>query len=226
MKDLCDAKQILGMRIIRDRDSLRLTQEEYLKKVIKRFNMLNAKPVSTPIAAHFQLSVERSPETEDELVYMDKVSYASAVGSLMRSSSGYVFLFSTGAVAWSSKKQPIVTLSTTEAEFVAAAVCTCQGIWMKGILMELGYDGLGCIKINCDNSSTIKLSKNPVMHGRTKHIDVRFYFLRDLSREGKIVLQHCGTREQVADVMTKPLKLDTFQRMKIMMGMKSAAWMK
>ncbi|GAA0155215.1 hypothetical protein LIER_12992 [Lithospermum erythrorhizon] len=83
MKDLGETKQILGMRIIRDRNSLRLTQEEYLKKVIKRFNMLDAKPVSTPIAAHFQLLVEQSLETENELMYMDKVPYASAVGSLM-----------------------------------------------------------------------------------------------------------------------------------------------
>ena len=127
-----------------------------------------------------------------------------------KSTSGYVFLMSSGAVSWCSKKQPIVTLSTTEAEFVAAAVCACQAIWMKRILKELGHSDGGCIFVMCDNSSTIKLSKNPVMHGRSKHIDVRFHFLRNLTKDGTIELIHCGSQDQVADIMTKPLKLDVF----------------
>ena len=109
-----------------------------------------------------------------------------------KSTSGYVFLMSSSAVSWCSKKQPIVTLSTTEAEFVAAAVCVCQGVWMKRILKELGHSDGGCTTVMCDNSSTIKLSKNPVMHGRSKHIDVRFHFLRNLTKEGTIEFVHCG----------------------------------
>ena len=62
----------------------------------------------------------------------------------------------------------------------------------------------------CDNNSTIKLSKNPVMHGCNKHIDVRFHFLHDLTRDGVVKLRHCGTQEQITDIMTKPLKLDVF----------------
>jgi hypothetical protein len=110
-----------------------------------------------------------------------------------KSTSGYVFLMSSSVVSWCSKKQPIVTLSTTEAEFVAAAVCACQGVWMKRILKELGHSDGGCTTVMCDNSSTIKLSKNPVMHGRSKHIDVRFHFLRNLTKEGTIELVHCGS---------------------------------
>ncbi|GAA0145518.1 transmembrane signal receptor [Lithospermum erythrorhizon] len=136
-----------------------------------------------------------------------------------KSTSGYVFKFSSGAVAWTSKKQPIVSLSTTEAEFIAAVVCTCQAIWMKRIFKELGYKGTECINIKCDNSSTIKLSKNPVMHGRSKHIDVRYHFLRDLTKEGAIELVHCGSSLQVADIMTKPLKIDSFLKLRSMMGM-------
>ncbi|KAF2300982.1 hypothetical protein GH714_018927 [Hevea brasiliensis] len=135
-----------------------------------------------------------------------------------KSTSGYVFLMNSSAVSWCSKKQPIVTLSTTEAEFVAAAVCACQGVWIKRILKELGqFDG-GCTTVMCDNSSTIKLSKNPVMHGRSKHIDVRFHFLRNLTKEGVIELVHCGSQDQVADIMTKPLKLDVFQKLRKLLG--------
>lgn len=75
----------------------------------------------------------------------------------------------------------------------------------------------------CDNSSTIKLSKNPVMHGRSKHIDVRFHFLRELTKDGKIELMHCGTRDQIADLMTKPLKLDVFQKLREQLGVCKAA---
>lgn len=131
--------------------------------------------------------------------------------------SGYVFLLSSGAISWSSKKQPIVTLSTTEVEFVAATMCACQGLWLKKILNEFGQEE-SCIYINCDNSSTIKLSKNPVLHGRSKHIDVRYHFLRDLANEGSIALVHCGSTNQLADIMTKALKLDTFQRLRSMLG--------
>lgn len=70
----------------------------------------------------------------------------------------------------------------------------------------------------CDNSSTIKLSKNPVMHGRSKHIDVHFYFLRDLTREGAGELVHGATQDQVADLMTKPLKLDVFLKLRKKLG--------
>ena len=70
-----------------------------------------------------------------------------------------------------------------------------------------------------DNNSIIKLSKNLVMHGRSKHIDVRFHFLRDLTKDGVVELKHCGTQEQIADIMTKPLKLDAFLKLRKLLGM-------
>lgn len=109
-------------------------------------------------------------------------------------------------------------MSTTEAEFVAAASCVCQAVWLKRILEVLKSGKNGSITVYCDNSSTIKLSKNPVMHGRSKHIDVRFHFLRDLTKEGVVELVHCGTQDQIADMMTKPLKLDLFGKMRDMLG--------
>jgi hypothetical protein len=127
-------------------------------------------------------------------------------------------MLGSGAIAWSSKKQPIVTLSTTEAEFVVAASCVTQAIWMKRILEKLSQSQSQCTTIFCDNSSTIKLSRNPVMHGRNKHIDVRFHFLHDLTKEGTVELIYCGTQEQLADVMTKALKLDTFQKLRDQLG--------
>ena len=153
----------------------------------------------------------------NELIGFTDSDYAGCLED-RKSTSGYVFMLSSGAVAWSSRKQPIVTLSTTEAEFVAAAACSCQAVWMKRIMQKLGYDGSKSTTIYCDNSSAIKLSKNPVMHGRSKHIDVRFHFLRELAREGIVHLKHCGTQEQIADVLTKPLKTESFQKFRNQLG--------
>jgi len=85
MKDLGAAKQILGMRITRDRKNHKLTlsQSEYIEKVLKRFNMQNAKPVSIPLASHFKLSKEVCPKTQEEMAHMSKVPYALVIGSLM-----------------------------------------------------------------------------------------------------------------------------------------------
>lgn len=137
-----------------------------------------------------------------------------------RSTSGYACILSNAAISWSSRKQDIVTLSSTEAEYVAATTCACHSVWLKGLMEEILSESIGVVDILCDNSSTIKLSKNPVMHRRTKHIEVRFHYLRDLVNEGKVQLVFCSTDDQVADVMTKPVKLEVFERMRKLMGVR------
>ncbi|CAM8944652.1 unnamed protein product [Rhodiola kirilowii] len=134
-----------------------------------------------------------------------------------KSTSGYVFMMSSGAMSWLSKKQPIVTLSTTEAEFVAAAGCASQVVWLRRITEEIGCKYTRGITIYCDNSSTIKLSKNSVMH-RSRHIDVRFHFLREKVQDGVIEMVYCGTKEQIADVMTKPLSIELFEKFRAFLG--------
>ncbi|XP_057990290.1 secreted RxLR effector protein 161-like [Hevea brasiliensis] len=101
---------------------------------------------------------------QSDLIGFSNSDYAGDVDD-RKSISGYVFMLSSGAVSWSSKKQPIVTLSTTEAEFVAATACAFQAIWLQKILNELHFRKEGPTAIYCDNSSSIKLSQNPVLHG-------------------------------------------------------------
>lgn len=103
-------------------------------------------------------------------------------------------------MSWSSRKQQLVTLSTTEVEFIVAATSACQAIWLRRILEELHFQQHEPIVIYCDNSSAIKLSKNPVLHGRSKHIDVRYHFLRDLTNEGTIDLVYYRSEDQVVDI--------------------------
>lgn len=131
-----------------------------------------------------------------------------------KNTTGYVFMLGSSSISRSSKKQPIVTLSTTKTEFIAAASCAFQCIWFRNILYWLGQTQKQSTIIMCDNNSTIKMSQIPIMHGRCKHIDVRFHFLRDLTKDRKIEICHCSSENKLADVLTKPLKLDSFCTMR------------
>ncbi|KAK6235635.1 hypothetical protein SCA6_010972 [Theobroma cacao] len=128
-----------------------------------------------------------------------------------KSTPRYVFVMGSGAISWSSKKQSIVTLSSTEAGFVAAT-CACQAIWLWNILEELHFKQEEPTPIYRDSSSAIKLCKNPVLPGRSKHIDVK-YHLQDLTKDGTIDLIFCRSEDQVATIFTKPLKLAAFQKL-------------
>ncbi|XP_020266632.1 uncharacterized protein LOC109842134 [Asparagus officinalis] len=131
-----------------------------------------------------------------------------------KSTTGYVFYLGSTAFSWTSKKQGVVALSSCEAEYVAAASTVCEAIWLRNILKELDHPQEDSTVIFVDNKSAIQLAKNPVHHGRSKHIDTRFHFLT-------IELKHCHTTEQVADIFTKPLSGETFMRLRDMLGIKT-----
>jgi len=92
-------------------------------------------------------------------------------------------------VTWMSRKQALISLSTAEAEYIAAGSCCTQLLWMKKLLCDYGFTQDTMI-INCDNTSAINISKNPVQHSRTKHIDIRHHFLRDLVESEVVSLFH------------------------------------
>lgn len=92
-----------------------------------------------------------------------------------KSTTGNVFLLGSSLVSWSSKKQPVVALSSTEAENISATSAACQAIWLKKMLEDLNQKQDQAIEIFCDNQSTTAITKNPIMHGRTKHVDIKFH---------------------------------------------------
>eukprot|EP00253_Pinus_taeda_P020910 PITA_20910 len=136
-----------------------------------------------------------------------------------KSTSGYVFYMGSGAISWASKKQPVVSLSTAEAEYVAATAAACQAVWLRRVIRDLCHEQEKGTTIYCDNSSAIALSKNSVFHKRTKHIDTKFHFIRELVNNGEIVLQHCRTEDQLADILTKPLGKKSFDHFRKCLGM-------
>ncbi|XP_059281755.1 secreted RxLR effector protein 161-like [Lycium ferocissimum] len=118
---------------------------------------------------------------------------------------GNVFSLGSGAITWSSEKQVTTTLSSSEAEYVAATSAACQCIWLRRILADLYQKQEKATDIFCDNKSSIAMTKNPAFHGRTKHIDSCFHFIRELVEKEDIILKFCNTNEQVVDILTKAL---------------------
>ena len=122
-----------------------------------------------------------------------------------KSTSGNCFILGTGAISWSSKKQATVALSSTEAEYVAVSASTWQAVWLRGVLQDLGEVQTKATSIKCDNQSAVMLAKNPVHHDRTKHIEIKHHFIRELIAKEEVQLDNCQTNEQVADLFTKSL---------------------
>jgi hypothetical protein len=122
-----------------------------------------------------------------------------------KSTSGCCFSLGSGAISWFSRKQKSVALSSAEAEYMAASLASCEAIWLRKLLMGLFDQELDTTVIHCDNQSCIKLSENPVFHDRSKHIEIRYHFIRDCVQKGTVKLQYVPTGEQIADILTKPL---------------------
>eukprot|EP00253_Pinus_taeda_P006983 PITA_06983 len=119
-----------------------------------------------------------------------------------RSTTGYVFTLAGGAISWMSKLQETIALSTTEAEYIAALDASKEAIWLKGLLDEIGKMQEK-VNVLCDSQSGIHLSTNPAYYSRTKHIDVRYHFLRHVIDGGKVALQKVHMRENCVDIFTK-----------------------
>ncbi|KAL5747588.1 hypothetical protein ACOSQ2_024885 [Xanthoceras sorbifolium] len=135
-----------------------------------------------------------------------------------KSTSGYVFNIGSGAVSWSSKKQSVVALSSTEAEYIALSAAGCQALWLRWTLQEMKCSQEKETMLYCDNNSAIALSKNPVFHGKSKHIRIKYHYIRDLIKNGEIMVKHWKTQHQLADIFTKALKAEIFVSMKEKLG--------
>jgi hypothetical protein len=122
-----------------------------------------------------------------------------------KSTSGVIFYLNSSPVSWTSQKQKVVALSSCEAEYVAAASAACQGVWLRRLLASLTGVEAEQVTLKVDNESAIALIKNPVHHDRTKHIDIKYHYIRDCVENGSTVVEHVRTGDQLADILTKPL---------------------
>ena len=121
-------------------------------------------------------------------------------------------------VAWMSKKQNFVSLSTVEAKYIAAGSCCSQLLWIKQMLRDYGIDQRTMV-VFCDNTSAINISKNPVLHSRTKHNDIRHHFIRDLVENKVLSLEYVPIEGQIVDILTKPLDVSRFESLRKSIGL-------
>jgi hypothetical protein len=135
-----------------------------------------------------------------------------------KSTSGFVFTLNGGTVAWSSRRQQCVSTSTTEAEYVAASEAAKESVWLRRLLMEIVPEWKQPLLLMCDNISSIELTRSPKFHQRTKHIDVRFHFVREQQEAKEIDVKYIRTADQLADPFTKPLPNPRFSVLREAIG--------
>ena len=145
--------------------------------------------------------------TPDGMVVLLGYSDADWAGDrdTRRSTTGYVFMVGGGAVSWASKLQPTVALSTSEAEYVAACAAAQEALFQRQLMKDVNLPQLDATVIYEDNTGAIAMTENPIDHQRTKHIDIRYHFIRERVANGDIKLVHVATEDQLADLLTKPL---------------------
>ena len=135
--------------------------------------------------------------------YTDSDWAGSAVDR--KSTSGCCFNIGSAVISWMCRKQTSVALSTAEAEYIAASTASREAVWLQKLLADIFDSELEPTVIHCDNQSCIKLSENPVFHDRSKHIEIKYHFIRDVVQRGAVKLQYIRTDEQITDILTKPL---------------------
>src|SRR5665213_2460535 len=281
MTDCGELHHFLGIRVTRDRANQRLSldQSQLANQILKRFGILECKPVTTPLESSIQLkSAEISQSPVDQTLFRQMIGslmylmigmrpdIAAAVSiisqfasnpmtlyhqatkrilrylkgminlklnfgeklnsgeesqsptligysdanwgndvSTRRSTTGYIFFLSGGAISWSSKRQATVALSSTEAEYMALTQATKEAIWLRSLLAELNYTQERPTTLFEDNQSAIALARNPVHHARSKHIDIQHHFVREKIESKEIEISYMATDEMITDALTKPL---------------------
>ena len=293
IEDQGEIHHCLGMCIKRDRSTktMHISQKAYLENILKRFNMSNCKPVSTPMEVG-----KKYEKLKDGEQTTDLREYQCIIGSLMyaaiatrpdiafsvgmlsqymsnpgeehfrgikrvlrylrgttdfglefkaqdnmkinlhgyadadwagdvstrKSKTGHLFQIGNGTVSWKTRRQSIVALSSTEAEYVSLSCAAQETIWMRHLLESIGFQQLDPTMISEDNQGAIALAGNPGNHPRTKHISIKYHFIREAVEKTKIMLQYCPTKEMLADILTKALTKERFQELRDLIGVRSS----
>ena len=282
VKDLGELTSFLGVQVNHDPRGIWIGQPGYTTRVLEKFGMAEAKPVSTPVDTSVKLaSKSESPEfaastyqsavgcllylsnwTRPDLTFAvskvarysadprqehwtavkrilrylkgtinygityskdsrdDLVGYCDAdwAGDVCdrKSTSGYVFCVSGSPVSWRSKKQSCVALSTAEAEYVALSAAAQEAVWLRNLMEDLSRECQSVTTIHDDSQAAISMSKNPQFHGKSKHIEIKYHYIREQVLKGSVSLKYCPTEEMLADILTKGLNRE--QHVKLTKG--------
>ena len=135
-----------------------------------------------------------------------------------KSTSGYVFYIGKSTISWRSNRQSIIVLSSTEAEYISLSAGAQEATWLRRLLCSVGFKQETPTTIYEDNQGTIALTKNPKSHSRTKHIDIKYHFIREAVENKVVKLVYCGTEKMFADILTKGLPKPKFEELRLMLG--------
>ncbi|GKV37173.1 hypothetical protein SLEP1_g45232 [Rubroshorea leprosula] len=169
-----------------------------------KFHLVAAKRVLRYIKGTYELGLWFDSNQQGRLQGYADSDWAGSMEDMI-STTSYVFSFGSGSFSWNSKKQDIVAQSTAKAEYLAAGAAANHAIWLRMVLEKLGFDQIEPCVLKVDNMLAITIAQNPVQHGRTKHIKIKYHVIRNYVRDKEIVLQHCDSEVQVADILTKAL---------------------
>ncbi|KAJ1698432.1 hypothetical protein LUZ63_006944 [Rhynchospora breviuscula] len=275
LKDLGPLHYFLGIEAVLQSDGLLLTQTKYIKDLLLKTKMHNAKSCTTPIATYITLSKEEGEPFDDPHLYRSVVgalqyatltrpdiSYAvnkvsqfmqsptiihwTAVKRILRylcgtpthgllihsssslaihaysdsdwagcpddrrSTSGFCIYLGSNLISWSAKKQPTVSRSSTEAEYRSLALTCTEILWLQYLLQEINVNLPNPPTLWCDNIGATFLASNPMFHARTKHIEIDYHFVRERIAAQELRVLFICSKDQIADVMTKPLSTNRF----------------
>ncbi|KAJ9553033.1 hypothetical protein OSB04_017078 [Centaurea solstitialis] len=230
MSSMGELTFFLGLQVKQKTDGIFINQSKYVASMLQKFGMSDAKPASTPIETHkhlllmYQVRPKESHlqavkrifkyqkgqprlglwypnDSSFNLVAYTDSDYGGANLDRKSTSGGCQFL---GArlVSWQCKKQTTVSQSTTEAEYIAASHCCSQVLWIQNQMLDYGLSFLQT-PIYIDNNSAISIVNNPIKHSKTKHMEIKYHFIRDCNEKKLIQVLKVDTDDQFADLFTK-----------------------
>eukprot|EP00253_Pinus_taeda_P035688 PITA_35688 len=213
MTDLGYVHYYLGIEVTQHPNSIFLSQKKYIGYLLNRFGMTECNPLSTPMEQNLKLTSIEGKEFEDA------TKYRQLVGSLIYLTTTRPNISFTVGILSKFMQKPFPVDTTTEAEYVAIAEATKEIVWLRKILEDLQVKQVQLTPLMIDNTSAIKLAKNPKFHDRTKHINTKYHLIRHHAEAKTIHLRHCSTNEQIADIFTKALGREKLERFRTMLGL-------
>ncbi|XP_050890732.1 uncharacterized protein LOC127096165 [Lathyrus oleraceus] len=188
----------LGIEFHKSKRGLLMHQRRYALEILENFEMEHCNASIASAEPRLQLSNNENEQDIDHTQYRR---------------------FSTTPISMCLKKEPVVPLSSCEAEYIATFLCVCQDVWLMNLLEELRNSECEIVTLLVDNVFMINLAKKPIAHRRSKHIEARFHYFIERFSEGRLQLGYCRSEDQVVDLLTKRLTFDVFKRLKMSMSM-------